>query len=104
MSINYSARLIYGVLITKEERTSFTNQFDDWEDIYSEWIFETDFYSGDGDIIIGITKKEVDEGNIVELGDKISNPSNTDINGLLNVLSTFGINRKPTWYLMCRIN
>lgn len=103
MSIYYSARLVYGVLMTEDE-VATASKLPDWDDIYDEWGIETNLMTSDNDIlVIGIIENAIAEGEVTELGN-IHEPRTKDIDDLLAILDTLGIDREPTWHLMCAVS
>lgn len=102
MSIYCAAHLVYGVYLTQEE-VAAARQLPDWDDIRDRWGIEADMITGDDDtLVIGISEGSVEEGEVSELGN-IYDPRSKDIDTLLEVLDTLGIERDPTWNLVCSI-
>lgn len=103
MSIYHSAQLVYGVPMTEDE-VAATRQLPEWDDIYDNWGIKANLLTGDNDtLIIGIVEDAVEEGEATELGN-IHEPRTKDIEDLLEVLDILGIDREPTWHLMCSVS
>lgn len=98
MSICASAELIYGVLMNEDEEIRF-NDHPNHDEIYDYWVYDADLYNGDGDKIIGIKVDSVDEGESTEVC--LSDPN---VDELLDVLDMLGINKEPTWHLVCALH
>ncbi len=99
MSIDYGANLIYGVLLTPEERVKLSER-PDWSDIYDEWGFNSNIYDSTGEIVLGFSKSFALEGDVV----KLKNMQVPNVDELNHILSMLGIERNPEWHLMCSIS
>lgn len=98
MNICVSAELIYGVLMDEEEEIRF-NEHPFHDEIYDCWVYDADSYHSDSDKIIGIKVDGIEEGESTEID--VSEPN---VDELLDVLDMLGINREPTWHLVCSVH
>lgn len=98
MGVYYSAKVVYGVLLDEEEEIRL-NSHPNRDTIYDNWICDADFYNKDSYKVIGIIVDGVSEGEATELCAKAPN-----VDELLDVLDELGINREPTWHLVCTVS
>ena len=96
MSICTSAALVYGVILDESEKAALEER-EDRDEIFDSFAFDCNLISG-GDVIIGITIDSIECGEAIELG-SIIEPRTNDMDQLLEVLDTLGIDREPTWLL-----
>ncbi len=101
MSINYRARVVYGVPtdLAKVYDLCDNNKFDR-DELFDRWVIKPDFVYGSDRFIIGFCVGVVEEGEFAEFDE----PPEEDVDELCEMLKHLGIKEKPRWFLMCQIS
>lgn len=106
MSVDCSAKLVYGVELTKTEYYEVRRAMeerDGYEDMIAPYLQESNLYSTDEGIgIIGVVMKGVSAGGSIEIGPAI--PESNCIDPVLDILDVLHIEREPTWHLLCEVS
>lgn len=101
MSVEFSAKLVYGVLLNSEEETKLNNHSNK-DELYDNWICIADSYSPYSSYkILGIVMDGAGAGDCEEIS--IKEPVE-DMDDLLDILDELEISRDPTWHLVCAVN
>lgn len=99
MSVDFSAKLIYGVLLEEDEKNNLISKDIELLDKNYDFIHRTDYYDSNGDIVIGIKVDSVSAGETTEVD--VSDPN---VDELLDFLDELGIKQEPTWHLVCCVS
>lgn len=101
MSVEFSAKLVYGVSLTDEEEVRLNNHSNK-DELYDSWICIVDNYSPTSSYkVLGIVMDGVEAGGCEEISMK---EPIEDMDELLDILDELEILREPTWHLVCTIS
>lgn len=101
MSVEFSAKLVYGVLLSDEEETKLYDH-PNKDELYDNWVCISDSYSSDSSYkILGIVMDGVEAGGCEEIS--MEEPTE-NMDELLDILDELEIFREPTWHLICAVN
>lgn len=101
MSVEFSAKLVYGILLSDKEETKLHNH-PNKDRLYDNWICISDNYSPDNSYkVLGIVMDGVEAGECEEVS--IKEPTE-DMDELLDILDELEISREPTWHLICAVS
>lgn len=106
MSVDYSAKLVYGVRLSETEIDTVCAAMEGhegYEDMIYPYFKRSNMYvPDDGTTIIGITMDSVDPGDSIEIN--VTIPPINEIDTMLDILDLFHIEREPTWHLLCEVS
>lgn len=106
MSVDYSAKLVYGVRLNETEVYKVERAMEEhegYEDMIYPYFIRSNMYDPDGGTtIIGVTIGFVNPGDSTEIN--ITIPPTNEIDTILDILDLFHIEREPTWHLLCEVS
>lgn len=106
MSVDYSAKLVYGVRLNETEIDTVCiamKEHEGYEDMIYPYFIRSNMYDpDDGTTIIGITIDFVNLGDSTEIN--ITIPPTNEIDKMLDILDLFHIEREPIWHLICEVS
>ena len=96
MSVDYRTKIVYGVLLDRDEINILNQKDDEFRDANCDFIHIADCYTDTSDIVIG-----VEIGGAVEEGTarKITLPKIIlEMDKVENILRELGVTREFAWY------
>lgn len=106
MSVDYSAKLVYGVKLNETEIDTVCRAMEEhegYEDMIYPYFNRSNMYDPDyGTTIIGVTINSVNPGDSTDINATI--PPTNEIDTMLDILELFHIEREPTWHLLYKVS